>query len=139
MNFQDCNCSNSYLFTSTLYKPETNSSEDFFPLPVFILLLSFKINLRHKIACSNSFSFCHHHLDFMLASVCASSSLLLTSTPNGALQHVLLATRSVLIVFFALQVSSSLLGVFKTSLSLLFSLSTYSIPNLLLWTPTSTI
>ena len=129
MKIQHCNCSNSCLFTSTIYKPATNSSDSFLALLVFMLLLSFTRKLTHKTERSNHVSFCHHHLDVSPASVCASSSLLLNSAPNGALQHVRLATTSVFIVFFALEASSSSLGVFQTSSLLLVCSSICSVLN----------
>ena len=71
----------------------------------------------------------HSLVPAFASSPTASFLLLLAFAPNGALQLVRLATRSVFIVFFALQASSSLLGAFQASSLLLVGSSTSSILN----------
>ena len=116
----------------TLHKPTSNSLDGFFPFLVFMLLLFFTRKSLYKTARNTIVFLCHHHLELCTNEYVSSSLLLLAFAPNGALQHVCLATRKVFIVFFTLLVLSSLVGDFHTSSSLLVCSSSCSVLNQLL-------
>ena len=121
-----------HLSNSTTCKPTTSSLDGFLPLLRLMLLPFLTKKPKHKTARKTNIFLYHHQLE-SLASKCILFLLLLFAfVPNGALQFVRFATKSVFIVFFALQASSSLLGVFQLSSSLLVPSSISSVFNLLL-------